>query len=491
VVSSHGDPEPPSEPSAATRATAGPGGAPADAVARLRDPAYIRLLVVAALLGVPVSAAAYGFLALVSYLQKELFTHLPHGLGFTSAPAWWPLPVLLAGGVLTGLAIRYLPGGGGHSPAGGFAMHAPPAAAQLPGLLAAALATLAFGAVLGPEMPLIALGGGLAVLATRLARGHTVPEQGVRVLASAGSFAAISTLLGSPLPSAFLLMEASGLGGPMLSLALVPGLVASGVGALIFIGLDNLTGLGTFALALPNLPHFSRPDVAEFGWALVIGLAAAVIGPAIHRLGLFLHGYAVKQPLLLAVLASLVVALLAIGFAEATGKAASDVLFSGQDGLGPLVAQAGSYSAGALALLVACKGLAYAASLSSLRGGPIFPALFIGAAGGMALSYLPGLSLVPGVAMGMGAMTVVMLNLPLTAVLVSSLLLGSDAPAAMPPLIVAVAVAYVAAARFTPRPAASAPAAPAPGTPAPPRQARRHLPARSPDQAGHDPGRAT
>jgi H+/Cl- antiporter ClcA len=267
--------------------------------------------------------------------------------------------------------------------------------------------------------------------------------------------------------------------------------VASGVGALIFIGLDNLTGLGTFALALPGLPHFSRPDVAEFGWALVIGLAAAVVGPAIHRLGLFLHGYAVKRPLLMAVLASLVVALLAIGFTEATGKPASDVLFSGQDGLGPLVAQAGSYSARALALLVACKGLAYAASLSSLRGGPIFPALFIGAAGGMALSYLPGLSLVPGVAMGMGAMSVVMLNLPLTSVLIASLLLGSDAVAVMPPLIIAVAVAYVAAARFTPRPAAVAPAAAAPGPPAPPRQARRHLPARSPDQAGSDPGRPT
>ena len=452
MVSSPGDPVQRSGPRAPTGA---PGAAgPGDAAARLRDPAYIKLLVLAAVLGIPVSAAAYGFLALVSYLQKELFTHLPHGLGFAAAPAWWPLPVLLAGGVLTGLAIRYLPGGGGHSPAGGFHMHAPPTTAQLPGVLAAALATLAFGAVLGPEMPLIALGGGFAVLATRLARRHQVPEQGVRVIASAGSFAAISTLLGSPLPSAFLLMEASGLGGSTLSLVLMPGLVASGVGALIFIGLDGLTGLGTFALTLPGLPQFSRPDVAEFGWALVIGLAAAVIGPAIHRLGLFLHGYAVKRPLLMAVLASLVVALLVIGFAEATGKPASDVLFSGQTTIGPLVAQAGGYSAGALALLIACKGLAYAVSLSSLRGGPIFPALFIGAAGGMALSYLPGLSLVPGIAMGMGAMIVVMLGLPLTAVLIASLLLGSDAAAAMPLVIVAVAVAYVAAARLAPRPAA-------------------------------------
>ncbi len=449
MVSSQGDPTRRSAPEAPATppAQAGPG----DAAERLRDPAYIRLLVVAAVLGVPVSAAAYGFLALVGYLQKELFTHLPHGLGFAVAPAWWPVPVLLAGGVLTGLAIRYLPGEGGASPAGGFVMHAPPGTAQLPGVLAAALATLAFGAVLGPEMPLIALGGGLAVLATRIAGRNKVPAQGVRVVGSAGSFAAISTLLGSPLPGAFLLMEASGLGGPMMSLVLVPGLVASGVGALIFIGLDNLTGLGTFALSLPGLPHFTRPDVAEFGWALVIGLAAALVGPAIRRLGLFLHGYAVKWPLLMASLAGLVVGLLAVGYAEGTGKPSSDVLFSGQDGMGPLVQQAGSYSAGVLVLLLACKGLAYAVSLSSLRGGPVFPALFIGAAGGIALSHLPGLPLVAGMAMGMGAMSVVMLTLPLASVLITSLLLGSDAVAAMPPVIVAVAVAYVAAARFAPR----------------------------------------
>ncbi len=89
----------------------------AEPVTLLRSRSYLGLLLLAALLGVPVSASAYGFLALVSYLQKELFTRLPHGLGFVSTPRWWPLPVLLAGGVLAGLAISYLPGNGGPSPA--------------------------------------------------------------------------------------------------------------------------------------------------------------------------------------------------------------------------------------------------------------------------------------------------------------------------------------------------------------------------------------
>ena len=110
----------------------------------------------------------------------------------------------------------------------------------------------------------------------------------------------------------------------------------------------------------------------------------------------------------------------------------------------------------ALLLLIACKGLAYGASLSSFRGGPIFPAMFIGAAGGMAMSHLPGLPLVPALAMGIGAMSAVMLRLPLTSVLLASLLLGSDALPVMPLAIIAVAVSYVVSARLTPLPAAQA-----------------------------------
>src|SRR5215831_8551393 len=285
-----------------------PGGpsAPPDPMAVLRSRAYVQLLVVAAILGVPISAAAYGFLALVNYLQKELFTHLPHGLGFSTVPAWWPLPMLVIGGVLAALAIRYLPGDGGPSAAAGFGVHPPPTPVQLPGVLLAALASLAFGAVIGPELPLIALGSGLAVLATKAARRRQVPAQGVRILGATGGFAAISTLLGSPITGAFLLMEASGLGGPTMSLVLLPGLLASGVGALIFIGLGSVTGLGTFALAIPHLPHFARPNLAEFGWAIVIGIAAAVIGPAIHRLGLFLHSYAIKWTMIVLPLAGAV-----------------------------------------------------------------------------------------------------------------------------------------------------------------------------------------
>jgi len=236
----------------------------------------------------------------------------------------------------------------------------------------------------------------------------------------------------------------------VLSLVLVPGLLAAGIGSLIFVGLGSLTGLGTFSLAIPGLPHFAQPDLAEFGWAVVIGVAAALTGTGLRWLGRLVQRWADRYTMPVLPAGSLIVAGLAIGYAQSTGKPASDVLFSGQSALGPLVTHAAGYTAGAVVLLVVCKGLGYAISLGSFRGGPVFPGMFVGAAGGVALSHLPGLPLVAGVAMGIGAMSSVMLTLPLTSVLLATLLLASDGIAVMPLVIVAVVVTYVASARIGP-----------------------------------------
>ena len=131
----------------------------------------------------------------------------------------------------------------------------------------------------------------------------------------------------------------------------------------------------------------------------------------------------------------LAVAALVIGHEAGTGHSSSDVLFSGETALGPLLPGSAGYSIGALLMLLVCKSLAYSLSLSGFRGGPVFPSMFLGAAGGVVLSHLPGLPLVAGVAMGIGAMCVVMLKLPLTSVLLATLLLFSDGLAVMPLVI--------------------------------------------------------
>jgi H+/Cl- antiporter ClcA len=429
----------------------------------LRSRRYIALLVLAGLVGVPVSALAFWFLVFTTNLQHWTYESLPSGLGLSSVPTWWPIPVLAVGGLLVAAIIRYLPGRGGHSPADGFKPGGLVLPSTVPGIALAAIVTLGSGAVLGPEAPLIALGGGIVVCAVRLAR-REFPPQVLTVIASAGSFAAISTLIGSPLLGAFLLMEATPLGGPMLSLVLLPGLLAAGVGALIFVGLGSWTGHGAFSLALPNLPYFAHPTIADFGWALVVGIAAAVLGTAIQWVAKSLKPHVERRLLLLVPVMGVLVGVLALIYADTTGKDFTTVLFSGQDAMGPLVSNSASYSVGALLMLILCKSAAYGVSLSGFRGGPVFPALFIGAAGGIAMSHLPGLALVPAVAMGIGAMSATMLRLPLTSVLLATVLIAADGLAVTPLVVVAVVVAFVTAAHL-PAPPADATPEPAPAEP--------------------------
>ena len=404
-----------------------------------------------ALLGVPVALVAYFFLKWVADVQTYVFTTLPADLGFTGEPSWWPIPLLVLSGVLVALTINHLPGTAGHEPADGFKASGPVRPIDLPGIIIAAFATLSLGVVLGPEAPLIAIGSGLGVLAVHLLK-KDAPQQAVMVIAAAASFAAISTLLGSPLVGAFLLMEAAGVGGSMLSVVLIPGLLAAGVGSLIFIGLERVTGFGTFALAIPDIPTFTTPTVAEFLWAIGIGLVAAVVGTGIRRLALTLQPIVARRRVALTPVAGLAIGVAAFVFAEGTDRSPSEVLFSGQSALPSLVQNAAGWTVGALMLLIVCKGLAYGVALSAFRGGPTFPGMFIGAAGGIALSHLPGLPMIAGVAMGIGAMTTVMLGLPLTSVLLTVVFLSADAVPLTPLVIVAVVVAYVASAHLMPAP---------------------------------------
>lgn len=410
------------------------------------------LLLLGAVVGAPIAFAAYWFLKGINKSQTYLYSTLPGDVGLSHEPLWWPIPILLLSGLLVGLTIRYLPGTGGHKPAEGFKPAGATRPIDLPGIAIAAFATLSLGAVLGPEAPLIAIGSGLGVVAMYLLK-RDAPAQATMLVATAGSFAAVSTLLGSPLTAAFLLMEIAGLGGAMLEVVLVPGLLAAGVGALIFVGLDNWTGYGTQSLAIPNIPPFNTPTWAEFLWAIGIGVGAAVVGTVIRRVSLLAQPLVERQMVLLTPVLGLLVALTAIVFAETTDKSSTEVLFSGQSALPGLIEGAATWTAGALVLLAVCKGLAYTVSLSGFRGGPVFPSMFVGATAGIALSHLPGLPMIAGAAMGIGAMTAVMLRLPLTAVLLTVIFLQADGLALTPLVIIAVVVGYVVAARLEPAPA--------------------------------------
>ena len=108
-----------------------------------------------------------------------------------------------------------------------------------------------------------------------------------------------------------------------------------------------------------------------------------------------------------------------------------------------MVADPGAWSLSALALLIAFKGLAYGVSLGTFRGGPTFPAMFLGAAGGLMAAQLPGFELTPAVAVGLGAAVVAVLRLPLAAVVLATVLTASGGLGSEPLIIVGVVVAYL------------------------------------------------
>jgi H+/Cl- antiporter ClcA len=414
-----------------------------DPVATLRSKSYIGALVLATLAGAPISAIAYGFLVLVTVLEDAVFKDLPEEIFTGTTPAWWPVPWLALAGVLTAATIRYLPGNAGHSPALGFQMSGgPPVIRELPGVTMAALATLSLGVVLGPEAPLIAIGGGLGALAVRLTK-KDAPPMAATIMASAGSFAAISTLLGSPLLGAFLIMEAAGLTGATLSLVALPGLLASGTGALVFVGLDDWTGLGNFSLALPSVPPGDPPTVATLSWGVPMGVACALLCWLILWIARWLRPLVHRNRMLVTTALGLLIGVTAMGYQLVSDEAFTLVLFSGQEALPDLVEHATGVTTGAMLLLVACKSLAYGMSLSAFRGGPVFPALFIGGGLGIAASGLPGMDLAPAIGMGIGAMSCAMLRLPLTATLLAVILMGKDGVLVTPQVIVAVVTAFV------------------------------------------------
>lgn len=406
--------------------------------AELGGRAYLRLVGLGALIGIPAALLAAGFLALVDELKEALWQDLPEALGRTSPPWYLVVGLPVVGAALVVVARRLLPGDGGHPPLEGLASTPTPLAAA-PGIALAALGTLAFGSVLGPEAPLIALG---SVVGVALARHLQLGDRENAVLSTAGSFSAVSALFGGPLVAGLLLME-GGLGmGAALLPVLLPGLVAAACGYVIFLGLGDWGGLGTSSLAVPDLPLYEGTSVGDLLVGLVVGIAAGVLIVAVRWVAARLDGLGSRGVGLPALLlgGGLAVGLIAQS-ADLLGADSQDVLFSGQQSVPALL---GESSLAGVALLLAAKALGYAVSLGTgFRGGPVFPAIFLGIAlATLAVELLnvsPTLAVGVGTAAGMAAMT----RLLLAPLLFAGLLVGTAGVDAIPAAVFATSAAWL------------------------------------------------
>jgi H+/Cl- antiporter ClcA len=430
--------------------------AAASADAGLSRGAYVRTLVLAAALGVPVAAAAILFQTAVHDLTQLVWDDVPDWLDW-SEPAWWYV-ILVPGlaGLLVAAALR-LPGHGGHSPLEGLSLD-PIRPAALGSILLAAVASLGLGLVLGPEAPLIAIGLGLPPLLVHVLR---LQEAEGRLLVLSGAFAAIAALFGGPIVASLMLFELAAKSGAIparaIGSALLPGFVAAGTGALIFTGVGDWSGLHQQNLALPDIAAYDSVRIADLGWSVVIAVAVAIVVVVFRRLG---HGFAARssdRPGAGLVVAGLLVGLLAVVFREVADRPVDFVLFSGQSSLPELAAEG---SGGVLLAVVLVKGLAYALSLGAgFRGGPVFPAIAIGTALAVAgADLLPGFETTPALAAGVAAATAVVLQAPFTGALLASLLMGPSAADVAPVAVIAAAVGALVAVAI-PEPEAKPPAA--------------------------------
>jgi hypothetical protein len=139
-------------------------------------------------------------------------------------------------------------------------------------------------------------------------------------------------------------------------------------------------------------------------------------------------------------------------YAVVTGRSPAEVALSGQATLVELAGDPGQWSTGALLALVVCKAIAYGACLGTFRGGPVFPAILLGAViGVLAADVVPGLSLPAALATGMAAGMAVT-GLPVTSVVLVVMLLGDAAASYAPVVILAVVAAMVVEERLSTSP---------------------------------------
>lgn len=394
-------------------------------------------MLLGAAIGVPAALVAALFLALVHDLEHWLWHDLPDALGHSSAPWYLVVGIPVAGAAIVVAARLLLPGDGGHSPIEGLSM-APTPIADAPGVALAALGTLPFGAVLGPEAPVIALGSVVGVAAARFSPAG---ERATKVLASAGGFAAISALFGGPLVAGMLLVE-GGIGmGAVLLPVLLPGLVAAGVGYLVFVGFGDWGGLEAPGLVVSDLPLYDGVHLLDLVVAVVIGVVGALIVLVARRAGERVDGLGGR----LGLPALLLGGGLAVGLlAELGGRLGADpmdILFSGQASLNA-VTSAGSTKI--VLILLVGKLLAYVVSLGcGFRGGPVFPAIFLGVALAsltvVVFDVSPTLAVAVGTAAGAAAQT----RLLITPVLLAAVLVGTQGTDAIPAAVLASAAAWL------------------------------------------------
>lgn len=392
-----------------------------------------KLLGIALVVGVLGAVAASLLLWVIDHGTELVFTHIPESLGMETTPWWWAALLLLISALLVTL-IRKLPGATGKGPLTGFHFDNPLSIA--PGILLAALATLIFGVALGPEAPLIVLGTSIGALVARKADPKT--RQAIMML---GGVAAISAVFGSPFITAFMILEFAAL-GVVPALLITPVLVALAGSYIVQIGIWGIPGFGVHSLSVPGLPAYNEIVFGDLFIGLLVAVVAGVVAVLARHGGLAFDRFSSKRVPVGLFVAAIVTA--AVLFVAMNGYSLpmDQILFSGNSGMATLIHET---SIAAVLCILIGKGIAYSVALGSgFRGGPIFPATFLGVAVAVLFVLIfPNDSVSAMAAAGIAASAAAMLKLPATSALLGMLLIVGAGPAVAPFAILGAAIGFV------------------------------------------------
>ncbi|MFY9231090.1 MAG: chloride channel protein [Candidatus Nanopelagicales bacterium] len=274
-----------------------------------------------------------------------------------STPAWYVIGILLIAAVLV-YVIRRFVGDAGHSPIGGITV-SPLTPKDYVGAILAILASLWGGIVLGPEVALVATGSMVGTV-TAKAMGFTDAASQKKIV---------------------------GLGALGAILALLVGPILAG------------------SVQLDSTP--TAIELAQLGWAIPIAIIASVAVTLSRLVAALLARATGGGPhLIILISAALIVAFSAILLQFWTGESVVFVLTSGEELISDLPSLTSISTVIAVLLL---KSIAYAVSLGAgFRGGPFFPAMFVGAASGLliALAIPEGPSIPAAIVVGVVAATI-------------------------------------------------------------------------------------
>ncbi len=290
-----------------------------------------------------------------------------------------------------------------------------------------------FGGSVGPEGPLIA---GSGAIGTWLGDKTKLPPEGVSAYMFAGVSGTMGSFFGNPFAMSVITVEGSLEKGHFSWRMLIPGIVASTTGYVVFF---IITGTVMGKYVFPPYPEFHLYDL---GYAVILGIIGAAIGLAFIYTFQWMRRRTSpykKYPVIQAVIGGLILGIVGVVFPLA--------LFTGETQAQDVIDGALLGELGVIALLVLavvkmlltswCIGTGWA-------GGYIFPTLFMGAAVGMAI-YLAFPFIPAGVCLAsvMGAIFVSVFKSPIAVTMITATLFTATLiPAATIAVITSLMITY-------------------------------------------------